>query len=63
LESKLTLDNPGEYKDLDQMKKLDVDEGEGLQALLTTVVSSGEDMNFMLQHRCVSVPSRFEYGC
>lgn len=53
LEATLTLPDPGDFKDLDQSKKIDVDEGEGLQAMVTTMIHAGEKSSFYVQHRCV----------
>lgn len=44
--------NPGEFKDLDMARRFDVDEVEGFQAMVTTMLSSDPSgPAFFLQHR------------
>ena len=45
--------NPGEFKDLDYVKSIPVEETEGFQALFTTVMGSQDGANFLLQHKYV----------
>ena len=51
LESTLTLPNPGEFRELDHVKKIDVDEGEGLQVAITTMLHADSSTMFNVQHR------------
>ncbi len=48
-----TTRNPGEFKDLDFVKRIDVDELEGAQAMFTTVLGSDQSSSFLLQHKYV----------
>ena len=49
------MTNPGEFKDLDYVKSIPVEETEGFQALFTTVMGSQDGANFLLQHKYVGV--------
>jgi hypothetical protein len=53
------VSNPGEFKDLDYVKRIEVDDSEGLTVMLTNVLS-GEGAEpgstFLIQHKCVFTP-------
>ena len=53
MEAELRIANPGDFKDLDRSKTIDVDEQEGLQSVLTTMLHADADSQFMVQHTCV----------
>jgi hypothetical protein len=45
--------NPGDFKDLDYSKAMNVDDVEGLSVLLTSVLGGGEAGSLLLQHKYV----------
>lgn len=55
LESRISLKNPGEWKDLEQAKKMEIEEVEGLSVnVQNTVKSTPEGSALSLLHQCVA---------
>ena len=50
--------NPGEYKELDFVKRIEVEESEGLAVMYTNVLGGDSGSSFALQHTFVPPPAR-----
>ena len=53
LEDKEELTCPGEFKDLEMQKSIQVEAVEGLHAMITSVITGDASSSFLVQHKCV----------